>query len=204
MKFLKMSSAVALVMFLVAPTLQAYPSFTTLANKANGDGANINKSNWNTTALTNDSLWNASTGSAVKFKSEISGYKNTMGYADSAGNNSSILLNEGSAPGAWITLAPTFNTPFTFYLNTNQGNEWFSKDDLNADASDHLIVFQRIDASENKYLLFWDDQNTITSSDRDYNDFVARVDFVSVPEPGTLAILGLSLIGIGFAKKRKA
>jgi hypothetical protein len=198
MKILKTLSATTLAMAMIVPTAQAIPTFDTLADEANSAGANITKSLWDTAALGYDSLWSGNGMSELKFKSEISGYNNTMGYADPDGGNQVQVLTEGNQPGNWISIAAAPD-PFIFYLDTGQSNTWFSQDSLNADAQDHLLVFQRLSGAS-KYLLFWDDQDG--GGDRDFNDFVARANFIDVPAPGAFALLGLGLLGFGYTRRR--
>ncbi len=203
MKVLK--GLVAVTSVLLSAQAYAIPTFNTLVTQANGAGANITESLFNPTALTVDAIWNKLPGAEVKFKSEISGFNNKMGYANTDGTGGVTVLNEGTAPGAWVSIAGAPD-PFVFYLDTGttrNGNkvEWFSDNSLNSDGQDHLLAFQRKNG-DSKFLLFWDDQ--FGGGDRDFNDFVARVNFVQpVTEPGTIALFGLGLAGLAVARRRQ-
>ena len=113
------------------------------------------------------------------------------------------------------------STAFGFYLDIPHGNTFYSQAALNGDhdnngeADDHLATFQGngqefLDSNgdgnyfqfnDDNFILAWEDLK-FDSSDKDYSDMVVMVtSFVPVTEPGTIALFGLGLAGLGMARR---
>ena len=64
-----------------------------------------------------------------------------------------------------------------------------------------LSIGMWISGDGNTAWLLWDDSGA--NMDDNHDDMIVRLTIRSVPEPGTLALLGLGLIGIGMIRRRK-
>jgi len=102
----------------------------------------------------------------------------TIGTADPAGDN------DAGTPGPWRNIGDPLDPTFVFTL----GPSFFP---LLADGS------FTVDASNND-MTYWGSNRAILTITTDY------VPEGQVPEPGTLALFGLGLAGLGYMRRRRA
>ena len=142
----------------------------------------------------------------AQFLGSNAGYNNYL-FVD---GQSASIFDKQTPIGTEIDLGLfSAGTELVFRLDvSNTGLSYFTGDaQRNPDGLEHALTITGFDAVTSTYLTDVGFEDLYNGGDRDYNDLSFRlfnvIDPPSIPEPASIALLGLGIAGMSYQRRRK-
>jgi len=138
---------------------------------------------------------------------ELAGYKHntTFGWYNAATHDSQQIFSgsDGKGANAEVNFGGVMDIGFYIDPNGVTNNRMYTENLLNTHSDIQVAIF-KIEELENSYILGWEDLdlNGGTGGDRDYQDMIVRITIAQVPEPSSMAMFGLGLLGLVVTRKK--
>jgi hypothetical protein len=178
-----------------------------------------------------DQIWTNGAGTSwITARARDASYNNVFGVVPGVGGGSFQALSTapstqgvislGAAPLVPIDALVADGADFRVAIKTPVGNIWTSLSGDNSDGADHMITW--VDAADPTHYFVGFEDLVAPGWDADFNDLVLELfnvidgesvtpqallvdgDPRSVPEPATLALMGLGFLGVGFRVRRRS
>jgi hypothetical protein len=185
--------------------------------------------NWTRVNDGNDQWWTNLGNAGARASAKYAQFTQGFGYVDGSNTFQQLFSVTGNgylAPGAFVGFTPAQSgNPFRWADNATNGgfvNYWTSLESDNAGDSyvcfggpcvDHMISFLITGGSSaGNYVVAFEDLarrafgNYAGASDRDFNDLVVEIEGArpSIPEPGTVVLVGLGLGALALRARRRS